>query len=57
MKLISYGYLISNLGICAHKTPTETGLKLHYFETEGLSFCPEIFFTILILCRMLFFYF
>ena len=27
MKLISHGYLVSSLGICAHKTPTKTGLR------------------------------
>jgi len=27
MKLIWYGYLVSSLGICAHKTPTEIGLR------------------------------
>ena len=27
MKLIWHGYLVLSLGICAHETPTETGLK------------------------------
>ena len=27
MKLIWHGYLVSSLGICAHETSTETGLR------------------------------
>ena len=27
MKLKWHGYLVSSLGICAHETPTETGLS------------------------------
>ena len=27
IKLMCHGYLISSLGICVHKTPTDTGLK------------------------------
>ena len=34
MKLIWHGYLVSNLDIYAHETPTETGLSLQPTLTQ-----------------------
>ena len=34
MKLIWHGYLVSNLDIYAHETPTETGLSLQPVLTQ-----------------------
>ena len=46
MKLICHGYLVLSLGICAHKTPTETGLRTiwlikHFFNHWAATFPKE----------------
>jgi len=35
-KLIWHGYLVPSLGICFHKTPTETGLILPFRVSEAI---------------------
>jgi hypothetical protein len=37
IKLIWHGYLVLNLGICVHETPTETGLSSNDDERSRLG--------------------